>query len=79
MVVGDTLFTEWKEKKKDWLTVGIQWVEKRNLCKDCILGKARKVWRCEFQKKKKKKNPYITDWEKMKTVRKQWTLLDNSS
>ena len=43
MVVGDTLFTEWKEKKKDWLTVGIQWVEKRNLCKDCILGKARKV------------------------------------
>lgn len=58
MVVGDTLFTEWKKKGRLWLTVGIQWVEKRNLCKTVYWGRQEKCEDVNFKKKKKKhKNP----------------------
>ena len=53
MVVGDTLFTEWKKKGRLWLTVGIQWVEKRNLCKTVYWGRQEKCEDVNFKKKKK--------------------------
>ena len=83
MVVGDILFTEWKKKKKKedcgllWAFSGL----KRGTYARLYTGEGKKsvkMW-ISKQTKKKYKNPYITDWEKMKTVTKQWTLLDSSS
>ena len=68
------------ERKKERLAYcghSVGW--KEELMQGLYTGEGNKSVKMWISKKKKKKNPYITDWEKMKTVRKQWTLLDNSS
>ena len=63
-MVGDILFTEWKKKKKRKTVAycghSVGW--KEELMQDCILGKARKVWRCEFQNKQKKIQKSLHYW-----------------
>lgn len=66
MVMGDTPFSEGRERKKHVAkNVGIQWFEERDLWmqKGSVQRHGRKVWKFELQELA------ITDLEKMKTVK----------